>query len=138
MHLRALNEDTYMADVDIGEIFLYFVLHRELQSLTGVDLTHCFDSEDKDGRATKIWETSWQRAAMGLQSSPHQAVQAMGVAEEVIRGDQGNPANVFHWDRMSLKKPWVSKMRLEDEQITADLFTIIDDQHPTGPSRKEC
>jgi hypothetical protein len=76
-----------MADADSGEMFLNFILHRELQSLVGVDLTHYFDSKDKDGRATKIWET-WQRAAMGLRSSPYQAVQAMGVAEEVIRGDE--------------------------------------------------
>lgn len=82
-----VDEDTYMADADSGEMFLNFILHRELQSLVGVDLTHYFDSKDKDGRATKIWET-WQRAAMGLRSSPYQAVQAMGVAEEVIRGDE--------------------------------------------------
>jgi hypothetical protein len=134
-----------MADVDIGEMFLNFILHRELQSLAGVDLTHYFDSEDKDGRATKIWET-WQRAAMGLRSSPYQAVQAMGVAEEVIGGDQGNPANVFRWDRLNLpgsdeydpSKPCVSKMRLEDERIAADLFIFVDDLRPTGPSRKEC
>jgi hypothetical protein len=83
-----------MANVDIGEMFLNFILHRELQSLAGVDLTHYFESEDKGLRATKIWET-WQRAAMGLRLSPYQAVQAMGVAEEVIHVDQKNPANVF-------------------------------------------
>jgi hypothetical protein len=35
-------------------------------------------------------------------------------------------------------KPWVSKIRLEDEQIAADLFILVDDMRPTGPSWKEC
>jgi hypothetical protein len=29
-HLQAVNENTYMADVDIGEMVLNFILHREL------------------------------------------------------------------------------------------------------------
>jgi hypothetical protein len=146
-HLRAVDKDTYMADVDIGEMFLNFILHRELQSLAGVDLTHYFDAEDKDGKATKIWET-WQRAAMGLRSSPYQAVQAMGVAEEFIWGDRKDPMNVFRWDYVRLNlpgsetydpsKPWVSKLRLEDERIAADLFIFVDALRPTGPSRKDC
>jgi hypothetical protein len=60
-----------MADMDIDEMFLNFILHRELQALAGVDLRHYFlkDAKDTpDGQATKVWET-WQRAAMGLRSS---------------------------------------------------------------------
>jgi hypothetical protein len=47
-HLRAVDEDTYMADVDTGEMFLNFILHRELQSLGGIDLTHYFPEDAKD------------------------------------------------------------------------------------------
>jgi hypothetical protein len=113
-----------------------------------VDLTHYFpkDAKDEDGRATKVWET-WQRAAMGLRSSPYQAVQAMGVAEEVTRGSRKDPMNVFRWDDVVLNlpgsdnydpsKPWVYKVRLEDGRIAADLFIFVDDLRPTGPSQKE-
>jgi hypothetical protein len=52
-HLRAVDEDTYMADVDIGEMFLNFVLHRQLQVLAGVDLTHYFPKGDT---GSKVWE----------------------------------------------------------------------------------
>jgi hypothetical protein len=69
-------------------MFLNFILHRELQSLAGVDLTHFFPKEE--GGDPKVWET-WQRAAMGLRSSPYQAVQAMGVAEEVFEGTERTP-----------------------------------------------
>jgi hypothetical protein len=102
-HLLAVDEDTFMADVDIGEMFLNFILHCELQSLAGVDLTHYFPKSAEntpDGKGAKVWET-WQRAAMGLRSSPYQVVQAMGVAEEVIRGDRKDPKNVFVGTRSS-------------------------------------
>jgi hypothetical protein len=40
-----------MADVDIDEMFLNFVLHWKLQALAGVDLTHYFPKDDpKCGR----------------------------------------------------------------------------------------
>jgi hypothetical protein len=84
---------------------------------------------------------------MGLRSSPYQAVQAMGVAEEVIQGDRKDPTNVYGWDtaRMNLpgspeyspNRPWVSKFRSDDEKIAADLFIFVDDLCPTGSSRKE-
>jgi hypothetical protein len=64
-HLRAVEEQTFMADVDVGEMFLNFVLHKDLRSVSGVDLTCFFPS--KDGKP--LWET-WQRATMGLKSSP--------------------------------------------------------------------
>jgi hypothetical protein len=132
-----------MADVDIGEMFLNFILHRELQTLAGVDLTHFFPKDDK---GSKVWET-WTRAAMGMRSSPYQAVQAMSVAKEVIRGERRDPKNVYRWDHVRLNlpgseeydpsKPWVSKLRLEDGRIAADLFIFVDDLRPTGPSRQE-
>ena len=94
----------------------------------------------------KVWETC-QRVAMGLCSSPYQVVQAMGVAEEVIRGDQNNPANVFCWDMAVLNlpgsseynpnKPWVYKLRLNDGRMVADLFIFMDDLRPTESSQKE-
>jgi hypothetical protein len=84
---------------------------------------------------------------MGLRSSPYQAVQAMGVAEETIRGKRGDPKNVYRWDYVRLNlprsdaydpsKPWVSKIRSADGKIAADLFIFVDDLRPTGPSRSE-
>jgi hypothetical protein len=118
-HLRAVDKNTFMADVNIGEMFLNFMLHKDLRALAGVDLSHYFESE----KAGPLWET-WQRAAMGLQSSPFQCVQAMGVASKVIRGDPGDPENVFRWDSVVLNlpgsqdydpsKPWVAKYRLDN------------------------
>ena len=92
----------------------------------GVDLTHYFPIDVKDtadGQATKVWET-WQRAALGLRLSPHQAFQALGVTEEVTWGPRTEPNNVVCWDDAVMhfpgsndynpSKPWVYKVCLED------------------------
>jgi hypothetical protein len=141
-HLRAVEEQTYIADVDVREMFLTFILHKDLRSVSGVDLT-CF-SPSEDGKP--LWET-WQRAAMSLKSSPYQATQAMGSAEEVIRGDRSNPDNCFRWDRVRLNLlgqrnyqsnvSWVSKVRDCDGRVAADLIVFVDDLRPTGSSKKE-
>jgi hypothetical protein len=78
-HMRAVCAGTHMTDVDLGEFFLNFVLHPTLKPLAGVDFTKYFPHED----GGKVWE-AWCRAAMGLKSSPYQAVQGMAYAEEFI------------------------------------------------------
>lgn len=101
-HLRALEPGYFMADVDIGEMFLNFVLHESLQAVAGVDLTQLFS--DELGGEKVLWER-WCRCAMGLKSSPYQAVQAVMVAEELIRGDRKDQDNVFAWDVVRLNLP---------------------------------
>jgi hypothetical protein len=41
-HLLAVEEQTFMVDINVREMFLNFVLHEELRSLSGVDLTCYF------------------------------------------------------------------------------------------------
>jgi hypothetical protein len=140
-HLRAVDEDTHMADVDVGECFLNFILHPEIRELAGVDLTHYFGGGDD-----VLWEV-WDRAAMGVTSSPYQAVSGLTVADEIIQGDRFDEENIFQWvkERLNLpgnldynpNLPWVSKVR-KDGQIAADLFTFVDDLRPTGPGATEC
>jgi hypothetical protein len=69
------------------------------------------------------------------------------VAKEYILGDRKDPNNVFRWDvvRMNLPGskeydptlPWVSKIRLDDGKIAADLFLYVDDGRLTGNSKDE-
>jgi hypothetical protein len=108
-----------------------------------VDITHFFKEESDE---VKRWET-WYRAVMGLMSSPYQACQAMGYAEEVMRGDRLEGGNVFRWDRVRMNLPasegykpdlpWVSKVRDSDGRVAADICSFVDDLRPTGTSKKE-
>jgi hypothetical protein len=84
-HLRSVEAGTFLADVDVGEMFLNFILHNSVRQYSGVNLTSYFLLEN----GGKVWET-WQRAAMGLKSSPYQACQAMGFAEEGIHEEIGS------------------------------------------------
>ena len=140
-HLRAIEEGTFLADVDVGDCFLNFPLHEKLQHLAGVDLTCYFPNPDN----SPVWEC-WHRALMGVKSSPYQAVQGMTVAEEVIRGDPRCKSNVFRWSKVRMNcpgskdydpaKPWVSKVR-EDGKIAADLVGYVDDLRPSGSGKAE-
>ncbi len=40
--LCAVDKNTFMGDMDIGEMFLNFILHESMQALCGVDLTNYF------------------------------------------------------------------------------------------------
>jgi hypothetical protein len=144
--LREVEEGTYMADLDVGEIFLNFVLHsRDLRALCGVNLTLYGGSVQEF--ETIPWKV-WQRAATGLKLSPYQVVQGMMVAEELIKGERSYKANPFHWDsvRMNLpgpnmynpSLPLVSKVRVGDNNIVCDLVIFVDDLRVTGPTSIEC
>jgi hypothetical protein len=147
-HLRAVEAGTHMGDMDVGDMFLNFILHASMQALCGVDLTSFFGDNDGNNKTPKLLWERWVRAAMGLKSSPYQAVQGMLVVKEVILGNRRDPNNVFRWDeiRMNLpgsatydpSLPWVSKIRLEDGRIAADLFIYVDDVRLTGSTSKEC
>ena len=114
----------------IGEMFLNFVMHEELRSLCGVDLTHCF------GEGTEDLCETWHQAAMGVTPSPCQAVQGMAFAREVTQGNKDDAGNTFWWSRVRLDLPedercdptvpWVSKVR-SNGTLAADLFVFVDD-----------
>ena len=147
-HLRAVEEGTFMCDLDIGEMFLNFNLHTDLQELSGIDVTLYLGAGGKvEGFQKRIWHV-WLRAAMGLKSSPYQAVQGISVAEELLRGDPSDPSNPFRWDRVvmnlpgsrgySPSKPWVYKVRSADGKIACDIMIFVDDLRVTGPTQVEC
>jgi hypothetical protein len=58
-HLRAVDANTYMADVDIGKMFLNFILHKDLRALAGVDLSHYVEDPEQDKLFKPPWE--WRR-----------------------------------------------------------------------------
>jgi hypothetical protein len=44
-----------MADVNIGKMFLNFILHWVVQTLARVDLTHYFPKDDKGSKVWEMW-----------------------------------------------------------------------------------
>jgi hypothetical protein len=133
-----------MADNDVGEMFLNFILHESVQALCEVDLTKYFPKEAPEGTAV-LWER-WTRCAMGLQPSPYHACQGMLWALEIIFADRNDARNVFRFDRVWLnlpghydynpRRPWVHKER-KDGSIASNVLVYVDDLRATGQSEKE-
>lgn len=139
--LRALDADSWMADRDIGDMFLNFELHKSAWPFAGVDLKPI--AED-DGKVTFVRWYHWVRNLMGFKPSPYGSIKTALVAEEVVRGDRHDPTNPYQWDRVNLNLPgpgfnptkaWVSKIR-KDELVACDLFTFVDDERITGPTEE--
>ena len=69
-HLRAVEAGPFMGDMDVGEMFLNFVLHESMKALCGIDLTKKFGEAENQTEKPKLLLERWVRAAMGLKSSP--------------------------------------------------------------------
>jgi hypothetical protein len=146
-HLRFMGINTYLGDIDVGDMFLNFVLHEDVRKVAGVDLTaYCSEELVREVKKRFIWER-WTRCGMGFRSSPYNAIQAIMVAEEKIRGDPKDSTNILHWDTVSLNLPgshnympwlpWVFKMRSSDGQIACDFAIYVDDVRTAGNDWRE-
>jgi hypothetical protein len=142
-HLRAVDVGTFMADCNISEMFLNFMLDPEIRPFAGVNLTTLFADE----AMSKIFWERWERMLMCFKPSPYCTTRAMRQIEPILKGNRSDPKNVFCWNRIILSlpgsknydpsKPWVYKVR-EHDMIAADLFTYCDDLRPTAPTEEEC
>ena len=74
-HLRAVEEGTHMCDVDLGEMFLNFMVHPSARKYLGVDLTpyqlnyENLSSSQVVDSLGRVW-VAWNRIAMGLKDPP--------------------------------------------------------------------
>jgi hypothetical protein len=146
-HLRVATVGCYMADIDIGRMFLSFVLHESIRVFCGVDLTSVFPELLLHLGLMVLWYC-WARCGMGFTSSPYQTVQGVLVAEEVILGDRCNPTNPFQFDEVVLNLPgmatynpansWVAKIHWSDKQVAGDMFIYVDDARVIWSNQHEC
>jgi hypothetical protein len=115
--LRALETGTFMGDLDVGEMFLNFMLETRCSYLAGVDLSKYIQEL---GGNPRHW-ARWGRCGMGVRPSPYQTTQAIRWAKEMMMGDPLDETNVFQWSSVRLNLPgipdydprvqWVSKIR---------------------------
>jgi len=139
-HLRFVGKDTYLGDIDIGDMFHNFVLHERVQKVAGIDITPFFP--DEVAEEGKVKWLRWVRSAMGLRNSPYNAIQGVLFAEEVIKGNPLDSQNVFRWDVLDFNmpgdpnyepgRPWLSKMRSEDRALACDMIVYVDDMRSGG------
>ena len=148
--IRSLMPGYLQCDIDIGEMFLNFLLHNDLRALSGVDLTHSRSEEAGD----EAWEHTrsdpherWVRNWMGLRDSPYRSIQMLIRLKFEAYGDRRDRTNPFHWERVLLNLPgssdyrpdlpWVMKVRF-DGHLACEAFVYVDDGRITGFCREIC
>ena len=148
--VRSLMPGYLQCDIDIGEMFLNFMLHDELRALSGVDLkfARSDDVNDEDWERTRpgIYER-WCRNWMGLRDSPYRSIQQLIRLKMDAYGDRRDKTNPFHWERVVLNfpgsedyrpdLPWVMKVRF-DGHLASEVFIYVDDGRITGFCREIC
>jgi hypothetical protein len=140
--LRALSDLSWMADRDIGDMFLNFALHPSAWPFAGVDIGPILENNNAEF-ADRWWH--WCRNAMGFTSSPYNSIKMSLVAEEVILGDRKDPENPFQWSHIELNLPgtenydpartWIAKVRIDGLNACV-LFTFVDDERVVGATQE--
>ena len=134
--LRGTDPDTWMVDLDIGDMFLNFMLAEDARELVGVDITP-FVEDELDGESLRTKWERWWRVAMGLKVSPNHAIRAVLFAEEFMKGDLTIPSNPFQTSTARLNLPgtktyvpsmaWFSLIDREGN-LSSILVIYVDDE----------
>lgn len=137
-----MGVNSWMGDLDMGEQFLNFPLHPDLQPFCGIDLRPYFTPQS----GKTLW-MRWVRCMMGLRPSPYFAVQGTYLGEEVAFGDRQDLSNPFHWDHVKLNLPgsssydpmlpWVMRLT-RDGSLAGMSLRYVDDLRTLGNSEEHC
>ena len=149
---RLLHYDYRYVDLDVGECFLNFGIHKGLIPYSGMDLT-CFKKQIKrdfpdmpfleDKRLAAVWTRTW----FGFRQSPEVSFIFHHLAEEIIRGDRRDKNNALRFDRIIINAigdkrynpalPNVFKYDEVHKRIAGDLIAYVDDLRTLGYSLEE-
>ena len=137
--LLNVSSKTWFGDMDLGEMFLNYILDEKNRPYTGVDVSKL--NEDKNN----YW-LRWNRTLMGFRSSPYIACKSYGWTVDMARGNRLDEKNPFRWNSVRLNLPgsenydpqipWVSKMYNNEE--AADVVVYVDDVRLYGSSESRC
>ncbi len=99
--LGIVDEDTLMADKNMGEMFLILNLHPNIVCFAYINVAP-LKSTKKEG--PHRW-MCWTCNLMGFKALPYNSIRIYLVIEEVIGGDCHNSLNAFQWAQLRLNLP---------------------------------
>jgi hypothetical protein len=140
--VECMDSNSWMGDLDMGEQFLNFPLHPDLQKFCGIDLRPFAPP----GRQSTLW-MRWTHCMMELRPSPYFTGQSTYYAEELALGDARDPTNPMQWHSIRLNLPGAEGYTPTlpcVSQITATGATAgtfkryVDDLHTVGATEEAC
>ena len=140
--LMWVNADSWLADLDLGEMFLNYFLDKKIRAYSGVDLTKFVDNDEE---SKSNWER-WNRTFMGFTFSPYASCKLFGWTVDVINGDRWDKSNPYRWDKIKTNFPGSPNYdptqprlcKMIDELIAAILEVFVDDIRTIGPTMDRC
>ena len=140
--LMWVNADSWLADLDLGEMFLNYFLDKKIRAFSGVDLSKLVEECDE---FRSNWER-WNRTFMGFTSSPYICCKFFGWTVDIIYGDRWDKANPYRWDSIKLNFPGSEDYdptqprlcKMIGDLIAAMLEVFVDDIRTVGPSMLHC
>jgi hypothetical protein len=140
--LDMMDTDSFMMDMDLGEMFYNFPMHESIQPYCGLDLRPYFNPSSK----RTMWEW-WSRCMMGWVAAPYLCTKYQLLADEIAQGNPNNPDNPFRWSRVVLNLPgtatydptqaWVYRVRECGAKRNGGP-TYVDDVRMIGSTLEEC
>ena len=139
--LMWVNVDSWLADLDLGEMFLNYFLDKRIRAFSGVDLTKFLDEESEKSN----WER-WNRTFMGFCPSPYLCCKFFGWTVDIIYGDRWDQNNPYRWDCVRTNFPGSPSYdptqprlcKMIGEIIAAILEVFVDDIRTVGGSMMRC
>ena len=140
--LMWVNVDSWLADLDLGEMFLNYFLDKKIRAFSGVDLSKFIDKCEKN---RSDWER-WARTFMGFTSSPYICCKFFGWTVDIIYGDRWDQANPYRWDSIRVNFPGSPSYdptqprlcKMLGKLIAAMLEVFVDDIRTVGSSMIRC
>jgi hypothetical protein len=152
---RPLMYYSWMADGDMGEMFLNFPMDQKIRSRSGIDVTQMAashmpslpkSSQDKATGSQGRVLLRWERLFMGMKPSPYNSVRYFYWGEELARGNSTDCKNPFGYSHVVLNlpglksfdptKPHVYKWNSTAQRIAGEVVTFIDDSRGCGYSKE--
>ena len=141
---RVMSFYTYCVDLDLGEMFLNFLMDKKIRAFAGVDVTCLqvfFDDYVPAEHKPQMWER-WERLFMGMKSSPYNAVRYFYWAEEFARGNPAEVNNALRYNKVVFNLPGMEGydpslpniMKMNDlvDRIAGNVVTFVDDLRGSG------
>jgi hypothetical protein len=141
--IRQLGFHDHCMDLDMGEIFLNFILPDVLRPYTGVNMAAVRSLlEALDGQDPVAKAEAWARLFMGFKGSPFNAIRHFYHTEDFIIGLPSAENSALRWDKIVLNCPGqvdfdprmlrVYKWDAQWQGISGAVVTFVDDERGSG------